>query len=386
MRIPLILLILTFVSAVLTSAMVAVAGYRVVYKDFGTRPVPTVCTGGGKWLSVSGKSVALSTGLDFMKTYMPITYSLVVNESVGPIVTDKSDRWYAKLIDRPVYSVYWKIPYTPPKYKNATYSIEVDMRIIVNNSAGIIESISLIGSIHENPQLLEHYTREDLLRMEQEIGEILSSDISRLETYALNQLNNTPSIISLKLVNNDTQNKIYYIMQNKLNAPIYVNETFVLHPLTVEIINTGRAFMYVNQIPYLTNYMDQLSSLSGNIISYDEASRIFNETLATMKGEYEVKRNLTLIILIDPGTHRVTPYYFSEINGLKGREFIFINAYTGKVKTFSLDEAYLHLLLRDDDVKTLELTTLFTITAIVVVLAVYYDLRAGRKQNNIFFT
>ncbi len=374
-------LIIIAILAVLTATMVAVAGDRGVYRDAGTRPVPTVCTGGDKWLSVSGKSVALSTGLDFMKTYMPKIYRLVVNESVSPIVTNKSDQWYAMLIDRPVYSVYWKIPYNPPKYKNATYSIEVGMRIIVNNSAGIIESISLTGSIHEKPQLLKHYTREDLLRMEQEIGEILSSDISRLETYALNQLNNTPSIISLKLVNNDTQNKVYYIMQNKLNAPIYVNETFTLNPLTVEIINTSRAFIYENQIPYLTNYMDQLSSLSGNIISYDEASRIFNETLAIMNGEYEVKRNLTLIILIDPDTHRATPYYFSEINDLKGEEFIFINAYTGKVKTFSLDEAYLHLLPRDDDVKTLELTTLFTITAIIVVLAVYYGLRAGRKQK-----
>lgn len=340
-----------------------------------------VYIGDDAWQDPSNKDVALRTSLDFMKTYMPKMYSLVVNESVSPVITDKSDRWYAELIDRPVYSVYWKIPYNPPKYGNVTYIFEVDMTIIVDNGAGIVESVSLIGSIYENPKLLEQYTQEDLLKMENEVGEYMSSDIGILETYALNQLNNTPSIISLKLVNNDTQNKIYYIMQNKLNAPIYVNETFYIHPLTIEIINTGRSFMYENQIPYLAKYMDQLGSLSGNIISYNEASKIFNKTLATMNGKYEVKRNLTLIILIDPGTHRVTPYYFSEVNGLKGREFIFINAYTGKVKTFPLDEAYLHLLPRDDNVKTLELTALFTVTAIVVVLAVYYGLRAGRKQK-----
>jgi hypothetical protein len=295
------------------------------------------------WQDPSSRDIALKTSIEFMKNYMPTIYELATNNSVQPIVEDLTGKtWYARLVGEPTYRVSWKIPVQSTRYKDVTFMFEVGFTIVVDNGVGKIKSISLMGSVYEEPKLLEKYSINELLAMRKDIGRIMKNDLENLKQYAEIAMNNTPSIISLSMVSHDRTNKIYRLVLKNLNAPIYVNDSNNINPLDLEIITDNKTlFIYDNSIILLSKYLDKLKDLNTNTISHDQAMKEFRDELNSCE-ECIIRQNPFLIILINTRNHEITPYYYGVYYDETGTVHqVFINAYTGEKKTIILGEAYI---------------------------------------------
>jgi len=300
------------------------------------------------WQDPDYSEIALRSSIEFLKSYMPEIYNLVINNSIRPIITNKSGTWYARLTDKSVYSVSWRIPIKSERYSDIVYMLEIDMTIVVDNNIGMVKSISVGGSIYETPEILRKYTPEELLTMRQYIQEYICSNIETLKEYALIEMNNTPEIIGLNLIDNDQQNKIYQLVLKTLNAPIYVNDSYNIIPLKLELIGSETLFIYDNPLILLSEYIDSLSKINTSIISFSEAVKEFNDELSKTNN-YMITRNLSLIILINTGDREITPYYYGIYRDSSGKtHFVFINAYTGKKISYIVNEAYVPQTGRQD--------------------------------------
>ncbi len=295
------------------------------------------------WQDPSSEDTALKTSIEFMKNYMYTMYELAINNSVQPIVENLTGRtWYARLVGEPVYRVSWKIPVQSTRYKDVTFMFEIVFTIVVDNGIGKIKSISLTGSVYEEPKLLEKYSINELLAMRGDIAEIMKKDRESLRQYAQTAMNNTPNIISLNMVSNDRANKIYRLVLKNLDAPIYVNDPNIINPLDLEIITDNKTlFIYDNSIILLSKYLEKLENLDTNIIPYSQAENEFRNELNSC-GKCTIRQNLLLIILINARNHEITPYYYGIYYDETGTVHeVFINAYTGEKRVVVDSEAYI---------------------------------------------
>ena len=281
------------------------------------------------WQDPSSQEIALNTALNFLRSYVPRVYELLVDKSVQPTIKAKSPSlWLSRLANAEIYDIKWTIPVSDlfnESYYDIVFIIYVS--VLVKNGVGTLYSVKIGGSVKESPEI--EIDRDRLNELENMISGYLSPIKENLSIYLNYILDNAPEGLTYELSLSRYNNSHYKIIVEDLDAPIYVQDG-QLRSLTIKAVYQKTLVIVSNPMVLINDYLEKIRSLNKPVISLDQA-------LARVKQEFkdfdkaEVNRNLSLIVLIDSDTRDIGLYYYGSYKIDERIYQVLVDAYTGSV-------------------------------------------------------
>ncbi len=302
-------------------------------KGGGEDDTKAVYIGYYAWQDPSNEEIALTTALNFLKTYASKLYSLISNKNVQPTISIKdSSLWISKLANAEIYNIYWAIP-ASELFNETYYDIvfEIDMSVVVKNGIGNVYSVFIGGSIKESPE--KEIDLERIKKLRNSIRDYLGDIQQNMNIYLNYILNNPPNGLSYRLVLNESNNFHYRIIVDNVNAPLYVRIDNRLVPLTIKAVFQKDVIIVENPVVLITDYIDSINALDKPLISSEQALSRVREEFKEISNA-ETINNISLIVLLDPYIHEARMYYYGSYKLNEQIYLVIVDAYTGRVSIY----------------------------------------------------